>query len=75
MDNAFKWNVDKFTTYVYTLLVTLAENGGKDRLIFEKLYEVLTRSPCLLFNSEIVVYKHVHFSSLNVYKLIIMTRE
>ena len=40
MDNTFKWNVDKFTTYVSALLVTLAENGGKDGLMFEKVYEV-----------------------------------
>ena len=55
-------NVEKFTTYVSALLATFAENGGKDNLVFEKVYEVLTHSPCQLFNSRIVVYKQVNFT-------------
>ena len=72
---AFHWNVDKFNTYPSVLLVTLAKNGGNDGLVFDKVYEVLTHSPYLLFKSEIVVYKHVHSSSRNVHKLTIKTRE
>ena len=57
MSKKFHWNMDTFTTYVSALLVTLTENGGKDSLVFDKGYEVLTHLPCPLFNSEIVVYK------------------
>ena len=75
MSKQFHWNVDKFTTYVSALLVTLTENGGKDGLAFDKVYEVLTHLPCPLFNSEIIVYKQVHSTSFNVHKLLIIVRE
>ena len=68
---AFHWNVDKFTTYVSALLVTLAENGGNDGLVFDNVYKLLAHSPCLLFNSEIVVFKQVHSALLNVHRLLI----
>ena len=51
----FKWNVANFTTYISALLVTLEENGGKEDMVLDKLYELLTHSPCVLFNSEIIV--------------------
>ena len=54
----------KITTYVSALLITLAENGGKDELVFDKCYEVLKHSPCLLFNSELVIFKQVHYPHL-----------
>ena len=75
ISKAFHWNMNKFTTYVPMLLVTLAENGGKDGLVFDNVYEVLTHSPYLLFNSEIIVLKQVHSTSLNVHKLLIKARE
>ena len=75
MVKQFHWNVDKFTTYVSALLVTLTEKEGKDGLTFDKVYEVLTHSPCPLFNSEIVVYKQVHSTKLNMHKLLIKARE
>ena len=55
MTKVFHWNVDKFTTYVSALLVILAENGGKDGLVFDKVYKVLTHYPCLLFNSTKII--------------------
>ena len=75
MINSFKWNIDKFTTYVFALIVNLAENRGKNRLVFGKVHKVLIHLPCLLFNSKIVVYKQVHFCSLNVRKLLVKARE
>ena len=39
MSETFHWNVDKFTTCVSALLVTLVENGSKDRLVLDKVYE------------------------------------
>ena len=71
MQFGFKWNIDDFTTYVSALFVTLEENGGKDDMVLDKVYKVLTHSPCLWFNSEIIVYKQVHFASLNVQKFLI----
>jgi hypothetical protein len=44
-------------------------------MAFDKVYEVLTKSPCPLFNSEIVVYKQVHLENLNVHKLLVKARE
>ena len=65
----------KFTTCVSALLVILAENGGKNNLIFEKVYKLLTESSCSLFNSEIVVYKQVNFAALDMHKLHIKARD
>ena len=75
MENSFKWDVDKYTTYVSALLVTLSKNGGKDNMAFDKSYEVLTHSPCPLFNSEIVVYKQVHAANLDIHNLLVKARE
>jgi hypothetical protein len=75
MEHSFRWDVDKYTTYVSALLVTLSENGGKDNMAFDKSYEVLTHSPCQLFNSEIVVYKQVHASNLDINNLLVKARE
>ena len=57
MIHAFCWNVDKFTTYASNLLIQLNENGGTDNHVFGKIYDLLTTSPCSMFNSEIVVYR------------------
>ena len=51
-------------TYASALLVTLAQNGSKDDLVFEKVYRVLTKYPYSWFNPEIVVYKHVNSAAL-----------
>ena len=75
MQFGFKWNVDEFTTYVSALLITLTGNGSKYSMILDKVYKVLTHSPCLLFNSEIIMYKQVHFTSRNVQKLLIKASE
>ena len=71
MTFGFKWNVGDVTTYVSALLLTLAENRGKGGMILDKVYKVLTHPPYLLFNSEIIAYKQVHFASLNVQKFLI----
>lgn len=67
--------MEKFTTHVSALLVTLAENGGNDNLLFEEVYEVLTNDPCSMFNSEIILYKQVKYAALDVYKLLIEARD
>ena len=58
-----------------TLLATLAGNGSKDNIVFDKVYKVLTKFPCLLFNLEFIVYKQVNFSTLDAHKLLIKARE
>ena len=68
-------NIDHFATYVVTLLLRLAENGGEDDQAFEKVYEVLINSPCPVFNSEIIVYKQVNSLDLDVSKMLIKARE
>ena len=75
MSKTFHWNVDKLIAYMPVLLVTLAKNRGKDSLVSEKVYKVLTHFPYFLFNSEIVLYKQVHFSLLNMHKVPIKARE
>jgi hypothetical protein len=75
MENSFNWDVDQYTTYVSALLMTLQENGGKDNMSFDKSYEVLTQSPCQLFNSEIVVFKQVHAANLDIQQLLVKARE
>ena len=44
-------------------------------MAFDKSYEVLTHSPCPLFNSEIVVYKQVHAANLDIQNLLVKARE
>jgi len=68
-------NIDRFATYVATLLQRLAENGGKDDQAFDKVYEVLINSPCPVFNSEMIVYKQVNSSNLDVGKMLVKARE
>ena len=75
MRKSFHWNVDKFTTYISVLLVTLAENEGNDNLVSELIYTLPTKSLCSLLNSEIVVYKHINLSTLDVHKILIKARE
>ena len=67
--------MDCFTTYVVTLLQHLAESGGKDYQIFNKVYEVLINSPCPVFNSKMIVYKQVNSSKLDVSKMLVKARE
>ena len=74
MTKGSHWDMGNFTTCVSIILVTLTENGGKDNLVFEKVYKVLTHPPCQLFNSETVVYKQVHFSSPNIHTLLVKVR-
>ena len=68
-------NIDRFATYIVTLLLRLAENGGKDNQAFEKVYEVLINSPCAIFNSETIAYKQVNSSNLEVSKMFVKARE
>ena len=70
-----KGNVEKFDTYVIALLLRLAENGGANAQAFDLVYEVLINSSCTVFNSEIVVYKQVNASNLDVRKLLIKAKE
>jgi len=68
-------NIDRFATYVIMLLLQLAENGGNDAQAFDKDYEVLINSHCTVFNSEMIVYKQVNASNLDVSKLLVKVRE
>ena len=70
-----KENVENFDAYVIALLLHLAENGDTDAQAFNKVYEVLINSSWAVFNSEIVVYKQVNASNLDVSKLLIKVRE
>ena len=42
MNKEFHWNMGKFTTYISALLVALAEISGKENIVFEIVYIVLT---------------------------------
>ena len=75
MSQVFKWDVDKFYTYTTALLLQLSKNGGNNDHAFDNIYEILTRSPSITFNSEIVVFKQVNSSSLDVGKLLSKARE
>ena len=75
MQKGFHWNINNFTTYVSALFITLAKNRGKNNLVIENVYYVLTKSPCQLLNSEIVIYKQVNFTALNVHMLLIKAQE
>ena len=44
-------------------------------MAFDKVYEVLTHSPCQFFNSEIVVYKQTDFAAIDVHRLLIKAQE
>ena len=68
-------NIDHFATYIVTLLLRLVENGGKDDQVFGKVYEVLINSPCPVFNSEMIFYKQVNPSNLDVSKILVKARE
>ena len=70
-----KGKIDKFATYVIALLLRLAKNGGTNAQAFDKVYEVLINTTCTVFNSEIVVYKQVNASNLDVSKFLINARE
>ena len=75
IEHQCKGNIDKFAIYVTALLLKLSENGGNDAQAFDKVYEILITSPCSVFNSEIVVYKQVNASNLDVNKLLVKARE
>ena len=75
MNDKCQGNVDRFVTYVITLLLCLAENGGRDDQAFDKVYEILINSPYTVFNSEIIIYKQVNSSNLDVIKLLVKARE
>jgi len=70
-----KGNIEKFATYVATLLLRLAKNEVTDAQAFEKVDEVLINASCTVSNSEIVVYKQVNASNLDVSKPTIKARE
>ena len=75
MNDKCQGNADHFSTYVITLLLRLAKIGGRDDQAFEKVYEILIKSPCVVFNSEMIVYKPVNSSNLDVSKLLVKSRE
>ena len=56
IEHQCKGNEEKCSTYVISILLCIAENGGADAQAFNKLYEVLINSSCTVFNSEIVIY-------------------
>ena len=66
MSRVLKWIADKFCTYMTSLILQMSENGGNDDQEFDNVYEILIRTPCLTFNSEIVVFKQVNISNLDV---------
>ena len=66
MEAQCKINIDHFATCVITLLLCLAESGGSNTQAFDKVYEVLINSSCTVFNSEIMVYKQINASNLDV---------
>ena len=68
-------NIDRFATYFITLLLRIAKNGASDAHVFDKGYEVLINSPCTVFNSEMIVYKQVNASNLDVSKFLVKARE
>ena len=53
----------------------MSENGGNDDQSFDKIYEILTQTPCPTFDSGIVVLKQVNVSNLDVVLLLIKDRE
>ena len=65
-------NINRFATYVLTLLLRLAEHGGNNAQAFDKVYKVLISSPCTVFNSEMIVYKQVNSSILDVSKVLML---
>ena len=75
MSRVLKWNVDKFCTYTTSVLLQMSENGGNDGQAFDKIYEVLTYTPCPTFNFEIVVFKKVNISNIDVGLVLIKDRE
>ena len=75
IENQCKGNIDRFVTYIITLLLRLAKNGGSDPQVFDKVYEVLINTSCTIFNSEIIVYNQVNALNLDVSKLLVNARE
>ena len=69
----FKYNVDKFTTYISVLLIQLENAGGSNAQLFDKSYASLTHTPCNIFNSKIVAYKSIHSNrnTINVNTLLV----
>ena len=68
-------NIDRFATYVIQLFLRFAENGGSDVQDFDKVYKVLIKTSCTVFKLDIVVYKQVDASKLDVIKLLVKTKE
>ena len=56
-------------------MLRLAKNGGSDAQAFDKVYEVLINTSYTIFNSEIIVYKQLNASNLDVSKLLVKARE
>ena len=75
MSTVLKWNFDKFYNYTTSLLLQMSENGGNHEETFDKIYEILIKTPCPTFNSGIVVFKQVNIANLDVGLLIIKARE
>ena len=69
------YNINHFATYVVTLLLRLAKNGGSNNQAFDKVCKVLNSSPCTVLNSEIIVYKQINSSNFDVDKLLVKARE
>ena len=61
INNKFRGNIDRFVTYVVTLLLRLAENGGRDDQAFNKAYKFLINSACDVFNSEMIVCYYYYY--------------
>ena len=75
IEHQSKGNIEKFVTCVIALLLHLAENGGTNTQYFDKVYKVLINTSCTVLNSEIVVYKQVNASTIDVNKMLIKARE
>ena len=61
MSCVLKWKVDKFCTYTTSLLLQISENGGNDDQVFDKIYEIITQTPCptQLLNFRVKTGKHL----------------
>lgn len=75
ISRVLKWNVDKFYTYTTSQLLQMSENGGNDEKSFDNVYKILTRTPCPTFNSEIVVFKQLNISNIDVWLILVKASE
>ena len=55
--SSYRYDVDRFATYVYTLEEKLRECEGKDDLYHEKVYEALITTHVDDFNRELTVWR------------------